>query len=89
MQLQWEAGCQRVWCQRFFVQSHGSRYFEVQAPVEGREGAPEPIPTNSQAAWAQVGEKMAQAWETVQKQAQTVIQGGEKDEINPWLERTG
>ncbi|PSN59182.1 hypothetical protein BS50DRAFT_658963 [Corynespora cassiicola Philippines] len=82
-------GCRRVHCQRFFSSRHGSRYFEVQAPVQGQEGAPEPIPTDSQTAWAQVGERMAQAWETVRKQAETVIQDGEKDEINPWLERTG
>ncbi|KAG9375908.1 hypothetical protein A1F94_013652 [Pyrenophora tritici-repentis] len=40
------------------------------------------------AAWARVGEQMAKAWADIEKRAQTTIQEGERDEVNPWLERT-
>ncbi|KAG9378482.1 DUF3505 multi-domain protein [Pyrenophora tritici-repentis] len=39
-------------------------------------------------AWARVGEQMAKAWADIEKRAQTTIQEGERDEVNPWLERT-
>jgi hypothetical protein len=35
-----------------------------------------------------VGEQMGKAWEDVQKRAQKTIQDSERDEVNPWLERT-
>ncbi|KAG9375709.1 hypothetical protein A1F94_013658 [Pyrenophora tritici-repentis] len=38
--------------------------------------------------WARVGEQMAKAWADIEKRAQTTIQEGERDEVNPWLERT-
>ena len=41
-----------------------------------------------EAAWARVGAEMAKAWERVEKQAVSTIQDGERDEVNPWLERT-
>jgi RecQ family ATP-dependent DNA helicase len=31
---------------------------------------------------------MAKAWENIEKRAQNTIQDGERDEVNPWLERT-
>jgi hypothetical protein len=31
---------------------------------------------------------MARAWEGIEKRAQNTIQDGERDEVNPWLERT-
>ena len=31
---------------------------------------------------------MAKAWESIEKRAQNTIQDGERDEVNPWLERT-
>ncbi|CAN9334787.1 unnamed protein product [Alternaria alternata] len=40
------------------------------------------------AAWAQVGEQMAKAWANIETRAQNTIQEGERDEVNPWLERT-
>jgi superfamily II DNA helicase RecQ len=72
-------------CQRLFVQGPGSQYFEVQQPGEG---GPDTVPVDGEAAWAQVGEQMARAWEGIEKRAQNTIQDGERDEVNPWLERT-
>jgi hypothetical protein len=46
------------------------------------------VPVDSNAAWARVGEAMAKAWERVEKQAISTIQAGERDEVNPWVERT-
>jgi uncharacterized C2H2 Zn-finger protein len=85
IQRRHQEGCRAVHCQRLFVQGQGSQYFEVQRPVEGGPGI---VPDNGEAAWAQVGEQMAQAWENVKKRAQNTIQDGERDEVNPWLERT-
>jgi hypothetical protein len=35
-----------------------------------------------------VGEEMARAWANIETRAQNTIQEGERDEVNPWLERT-
>jgi RecQ family ATP-dependent DNA helicase len=83
-----EQGYTRVYCQRLFSSRHGSQYFQVHAPNEGPVGGPEPVPVDSEAAWAQVGEQMAKAWENIETRAQSTIQEGERDEVNPWLERT-
>ncbi|KAI0616127.1 DUF3505 domain-containing protein, partial [Pyrenophora tritici-repentis] len=72
---------------RLFSSRHGSQYFEVQAPSQDGEG-PEIVPVDGAAAWARVGEQMAKAWADIEKRAQTTIQDGERDEVNPWLERT-
>ncbi|KAL5400978.1 hypothetical protein PMIN03_011920 [Paraphaeosphaeria minitans] len=32
---------------------------------------------------------MDKAWANVQRRAETTIQDGARDEVNPWLERTG
>lgn len=84
-----EEGARAVACQRFFSSRHGSQYFEVRQPVEGQRGQPEPVPVDSEAAWAEVGKGMAEAWANVERRAIVTIQDGEKDEINPWLQRTG
>ena len=55
----------------------------MHAPNEGLVGGPEPVPVNSEAAWAQVGEHMAKAWENIEKRAQNTIQEGEQDKVNP------
>ena len=34
-------------------------------------------------------EEAAKTWDNVQRKARTTIQDGERDEANPWLERTG
>jgi RecQ family ATP-dependent DNA helicase len=75
--------CKKVHCQRLLVQGQGSQYFQVQPGEDG----PDVVP-NGDAAWAQVGEQMAKAWENIEKRAQNTIQDGERDEVNPWLERT-
>jgi hypothetical protein len=46
------------------------------------------VPVNGDAAWARVGAEMAKAWERVEKQAQSTIQEGERNEVNPWVDRT-
>jgi uncharacterized C2H2 Zn-finger protein len=61
LQARMEQGYTRVYCQRLFGSRHGSQYFQVHAPSEGRAGGPEPVPVDSDAAWAQVGAQMAQA----------------------------
>jgi hypothetical protein len=76
--------CKTVHCQRLLVQGQGSQYFQVQQP--GEDG-PDVVPDGN-AAWAQVGEQMAKAWANVETLAQNTIQAGEKDEVNPWVERT-
>jgi hypothetical protein len=88
LQAQMDQGYTRVYCQRLFSSRHGSQYFQVHAPNEGSADSPDTVPVNRQAAWARVGEQMARAWENVEKRAQNTIQDGERDEVNPWLERT-
>jgi hypothetical protein len=68
------------------VQGPGSQYFEVQPPDDDND--PGIVPVDGEAAWARVGEAMARAWANVEKRAQSTIQAGERDEVNPWVERT-
>jgi RecQ family ATP-dependent DNA helicase len=77
-------GYQTVHCQRLLVQGPGSQYFEVHEPGDDD---PDVVP-DGDAAWARVGEQMAKAWANVESRAQTTIQEGERDEVNPWLDRT-
>lgn len=88
IEAQIQEGYKQVYCQRFFSSRHGSQYFEVQLPIEGQQN-PEPVPIDSEVAWAQVGRQMADVWENIKKRATTTIENGEKDEVNPWLQRTG
>ncbi|KAF2820465.1 hypothetical protein CC86DRAFT_304237, partial [Ophiobolus disseminans] len=81
-----DEGCRRVHCQRLLIQGPGSQYFEVQPP--GDDDDPAIVPVDSEAAWTRVGEAMAQAWENVEKRAHKTIQEGERNEVNPWVERT-
>jgi hypothetical protein len=74
-----------VHCQRLFGSRHGSQYFEVQPP--GDDNDPGVVPVDGDAAWARVGEAMAQACAKVEQRAQSTIQTGERDEVNPWGER--
>ncbi|KAI1663273.1 DUF3505 containing protein [Pyrenophora tritici-repentis] len=78
-------GCKTVHCQRLLVQGQGSQYFQVHEPDDNN---PNVVPIDSEAAWARVGEQMAKAWQDIERRAQTTIQEGERDEVNPWLERT-
>jgi RecQ family ATP-dependent DNA helicase len=57
----------------------------VQQP--GDDG-PDVVPVDGDAAWTRVGEQMAKAWASIETRAQNTIQEGERDEVNPWLERT-
>jgi hypothetical protein len=68
-----------------FSSHHRSQYFQVHGP--GND-SPNIVPVDGEAAWAQVGEQIARAWEGIEKRAQNTIQNGERDKVNPWLERT-
>jgi hypothetical protein len=78
-----DQGYTHVYCQRLVGSRHDSQYFQVHAPNKGPAGGSEPVPVNSETAWAQVGEQMAQAWQTIEKQAQNTIQDGERDKVDP------
>ena len=80
-----DKSCRTVYCQRLFVQGQGSQYFEVR---QSKEGSSDTVPVDAETAWAQVGEQIGKAWENIEKRAQNTIQDGERDEVNPWLERT-
>ena len=77
-----------VHCQRFFSSRHGSQYFEVRQSVESQTGGPQPISTDGEALWAELRKRITTKWAEVEKKARTTIQEGERDEVNPWLERT-
>ena len=85
IQARISTSCKAVHCQRLLVQGQGSQYFEVH---QLDENGPDAVPINGDAAWARVGEQMAKAWANIETQTQNTIQAGEKDEVNPWLERT-
>jgi hypothetical protein len=67
------------------VQGQGSHYFQVHPPDDNNSDV---VSNDGDATWAQVGKQMARAWANVETRAQNTIQEGEKDEVNPWLERT-
>jgi hypothetical protein len=77
--------CKTVCCQRLLVQGQGSQYFQVYHPDDD---SPDVVSVDGDAAWARVGEQMAKAWANVETQALNTIQAGERDEVNPWVERT-
>ena len=85
IQTRISTSCKTVHCQRLLVQGQGSQYFEIQ---QSDEDCPDAVPIDGNAAWTQVGEQMAKAWANVETRTQNTIQAGEKDEVNPWLERT-
>jgi hypothetical protein len=80
IQLRIDNGCRRVHCQRLL------QYFEVQLPNDDDDD-PAAVPVDSNTAWARVSTEMAEALERVKKQAASTIQAGERDEVNPWVER--
>jgi hypothetical protein len=63
-----------------FGSRHESQYFQVHGPSDN---SPNVVPVDGEAAWAQVGEQIARAWEGIKKQAQNTIQNGKRDEVNP------
>ncbi|KAG9382309.1 DUF3505 domain containing protein [Pyrenophora tritici-repentis] len=71
--------------ERLFSSRHGSQYFEVQAPSQDGEG-PEIVPVDGSSMGARASRWPRRA--DIEKRAQTTIQEGERDEVNPWLERT-
>jgi hypothetical protein len=87
IQTRSQQGSRLVYCQRLFIQGPGSQYFEVQPPSQDQEG-PSTVPVDGGTAWACLSEQMAKAWENVEKRVNKTIQEGERDEVNPWVERT-
>jgi hypothetical protein len=85
LQARIEQGYMRVHCQQLFGSRYGSQYFQVHKPAND---GPDVVPVDGDAAWAQVGEQIAKAWANVETRAQNTIQEGERDEVNPWVERT-
>jgi hypothetical protein len=73
LQTQIERGYTRVYCQRLFSSRHGSQYFQVHAPNEGLRESPGTVSIDGEAAWAQMGEEMAKAWENIEKRARNTI----------------
>ena len=80
-----EQAMQRVVCQRFFPRGFGSHYIHVRQPGPTYEPAVPP-PEASRVAQA-INE--IEAILTQQRQQPTMIQAGDIDEANPWLDRTG
>jgi hypothetical protein len=87
IQARGQQGSRAVHCQRLFVQGQGSQYFEVQPPSQEGEDL-SIVPVDGKTAWARVGAEMAKARERVKKQAASTVQAGERNEVNPWVERT-
>lgn len=70
----------RIRCQRFFPSRNGSRFFQVAIPEVEEEGVH---------LWQEIKRKANRAFEENQRAAREIIQEGEVDEVNSWLERTG
>ena len=83
-----QEAAQRVQCQQLFTSRHGSQYFEVRQPEEGQADKARSTVVDSEALWAQLRGKVTSKWAEVERKARTTIQEGERDEVNPWLERT-
>ncbi|KAK4983003.1 hypothetical protein LTR50_007471 [Elasticomyces elasticus] len=80
--------CKAVRCHRLFVQGRRSQYFEVRQPMRTDTGEPQAIPTDGDALWADLRNKITTQWADIEKKVRTTIQEGERDKVNPWLERT-
>lgn len=80
-----------VWYQRFFVQGHGSQYFEVRRPEGNRTGeeaqAMPEADVSSEVLWGQFRDQVVGTWTHIENRAKSTIQEGEANEISPWLER--
>ena len=86
-QRRFNDAAKRVNCQRLFPTNHRSQYFEVRQPEQSREDQimAEADDVLSDRVWGQAIRK----WAEMKKKDAETIQQGEKDEANPWLERTG
>ena len=81
-----------VHCQRFFTHGRRQEYFEVQASRISNEAsseAPSETPEDSLPVWEQARIRLTQKWAAVQDMERRIIQEGQSDEVNPWLERAG
>lgn len=74
-----------VVCQRFYVQGHGSQYVEVKEETAITQNDAQDRVT----AWELGRREMNKAWVGIKEKEQRIIQEGGKNEVNPWLERTG
>jgi len=85
---QMQEAAKRVQCQQFFSSRQRSQYFEMRQPEGRQAGEAQSTAIDGEALWAQIRDKVTSKWAEVEKKAWTTIQEGEKDEVNPWLERT-
>jgi len=46
------------------------------------------VPTDTRTSWAEIQRKASERVSEIQKKTVETIRQGEKDEVNPWLERT-
>ena len=60
----------------------------MRQPEEGQADKARSTVVDSEALWAQLRGKVTSKWAEVERKARTTIQEGERDEVNPWLERT-
>lgn len=85
---QLQEAVKQVQCQQLFTSQHGLQYFEVRQPEDSQADEVRLTAADGEALWAQLRGKVASKWAEVEKKARTTIQEGERDEVNPWLERT-
>jgi hypothetical protein len=71
-----------VHCQRFFPQGRRQEYFEMQPSRPSTEA-----PEDALLKWEQARIQLTQKWAAVQDRERRIIQEGQSDEVNPWLER--
>ncbi|KAK3077427.1 hypothetical protein LTS18_010292, partial [Coniosporium uncinatum] len=77
-----------VECQQFFKICHGRQYFAIRPTSGDQSDRPEPVPTDKGARWAEIQAKVEKRLAEMRQKAQDTIREGEKNEVNPWLERT-
>ena len=82
-----ESGARSVCCQRFFPTHHGSQYFEVRRP--GAALQQQATAVAGDRLWNQVRDRAMERWAQMEKASRETIAEGQRDEANPWLDRTG
>lgn len=76
----------RVHCQRIFPRRQGSQYFEVEAPQQAEEAAPNPLPPPTKI--EQARQMLQLRMKKIEDRERRIIDESTYNEANPWLERT-
>lgn len=84
---QCQKAMKRVQWQRFFPSRYGSHYFEVRQPGLEQEQAEDDDHSSCNQGWRQLHRELVVQRTAIEDKARTMIQEGEADEVNPWLER--